>query len=218
MNAGKRALFVSVLLFLLWGTVVGAPFRYFVDAVHGVVRALSDLLRTPAPVSTLITVALLLAITMVYLLLRSGKAAEYTAIIAAVCAVIYHLYLSVTSRSIVGMSVPVLLGLIAAILFMLFQADRATLCLSDAYFYAIPVYLFYELVMSPVFTAAGIPGKLLSPFITVSPYGLASGFGNLFGVPMWLWGAVIFFVAILPVIYFSRGKGPARRELDEFRL
>jgi hypothetical protein len=217
-NGGKRALIVSILLFLLWGTFVCAPFRNFVRALRWLADSLTGILHVPSAGSALIVTVFFLVITSVYLFVRGGKAVEYAAILAGIVGVLFHLYLSVSDRIIAGMAVPVVIGLMAAMVFLLFQADAATLYLADAYFYAIPVYLFYELVMTPVFAAAGWRGNLLSPFITVDALGLATDIGDLFGIPAWIWGSFLFVLILLPIIYLSKGRAPARRDLRELKL
>jgi hypothetical protein len=217
-NGGKRALVVSILLFLLWGTFVCAPFRNYVRALRWLADALTGILHVPAAGSALIITVLFLGITAAYLFVRSGKAVENAAIIAAIVGVLFHLYQSVIDRMIAEMAVPVVIGLMASMLFLLFQANTATLYLADAYFYAIPVYLFYELVMTPVFAAAGLRGNLLAPFITVGQPGLATDIGDLFGIPAWGWGTFLFLMTLLPVIYLSKGRAPAKRDLRELKL
>ncbi len=218
MNGGKRALIVSILLFLLWGTFVCAPFRNFVRSLRWATDSLTGLLYVPAVGSALIVILFLLIITSIYLMVRGGKAVEYAAILAAIIGVLFHLYLSVISRTIADLAVPVVIGLMAAMIFMLFQADTATLYLADAFFYAIPVHLFYELVMTPVFAAAGWRGNLLSPFITVGESGLATDIGDLFGIPAWIWGSFLFVLTLLPILYLSKGRAPAKKDLRELKL
>ncbi|MBN1892686.1 MAG: hypothetical protein JW780_07885 [Clostridiales bacterium] len=211
MNGGKRALIVSILLFVLWGTFVCAPFRYFVRAIRWLLDILLGVFDMPVVPKAFLEVFLLAGIVLGYLFIRNGKAAEYMAIIAAVTGVLFHLYNCVIERNIVEMGIPVVIGLMVAILFMLFQAEQATLFLADAYFYAIQVSLFYGLVMTPVFTAAGWRYTLLSPFIPVEQAGPATDIGNLFGVPAWLWGIVIFVLTTLPIIYLSAGHVSKRK-------
>jgi hypothetical protein len=218
LNGGKRALIVSILLFLLWGTFICAPFRNFVRAIRWLADQSVGFFHAPAAVQALLVTLIFLGIATVYLLIRYTKTAEYSAVFASAAGVVFHLGLSVVNRTIAGMAIPVVIGLAAAVIFMLFQADQATLFLGDAYFYALPVYLFYELVMIPVFLATGLRGNLLSPFITVNSYGLATDIGNLFGIPAWVWGTFLFVLTLLPVLYLSKGRAPKKRDYLELSL
>ena len=218
MNEGKRASIVSVLLFVLWGTLICAPFRNFVRSIRWLSDRSADFLHASAPVRALLVTAFLLVVIIAYLFIRQNKAAEYTAVFAGCVGVIFHLALSVLNRTIAGMAIPIVIGLMAGMIFKLFQMDNATRYLSDAYFYAIPVNLFYEWVMIPVFSAFGLRGNLLSPFITVEARGLSTEIGKAFGIPEWVWGLFIFILTLLPVIYLSKGRAPSKRDYFELRL
>ncbi len=218
MSGGKRAVIVSILLFLLWGTFIAAPFRNFVRALRFVADSLTGLLRFPTTGGAFLIAILFLLITAAYLFIREDKAVELTVIIAAIIGVLFHLYRSVAGRTIAEMAVPVAIGLMAAMIFMLFQMQTAIKFLADAYFYALPVSLFYELVMTPVFAAAGLQKDLLSPFITVEERGLATDIGALFGLPAWIWGIFLFVLILLPIIYLSKGRAPAGKDLRELKL
>lgn len=211
MNGGKRALIVSILLFVLWGTYICVPFRYFVRAIRRLSERLLGVFDMPVVPKAFFEVFLLTGIVIGYLFIRSGKAAEFMAVVAALTGVFFHLYNCIINRTIVEMGIPVVIGLMAAILFMLFRAEQAALFLGDAFFYAIPVSLFYGLVMTPVFTAAGWRYTLLSPFIAVEPTGPATDIGNLFGAPSWVWGIVLFVLMTLPIVYLSAGRVSKRK-------
>ncbi len=218
MDGGKRALIVSILLFLLWGTFICAPFRNFVRALRWLADQSVGIFHAPTAIHALLVILIFSGVTTAYLFIRYTKAAEYAAVFAAVVGVVFHLSLSIVSRTVIDLAIPVVIGLMAAVLFMLFQADRATLFLGDAFFYSLPIYLFYELVLTPVFSTAGLQGNLLSPFITVNAQGFMTDIGDLFGIPAWVWGLFLFALVLMPVIYLSKGRAPTKRDYLEMRL
>jgi len=218
LNGGKRALIVSILLFLLWGTVLSAPFRFFVGALRGPADLLTGLFPFSPGVTAIMLTVLFLGIHLLYLWMRNGVISEIIAPFPAAYAVIYHLYMCVVNRTIENDAVWVVLGLAVAVLLILFRADKASRILADAYFYSIPVYLFYEWVMTPVFIAAGLRGDLLSPFIRVGSGGLATDVGDFLGLPSWVWGSFVFVLTLLPILYLSKGRASEYRDSYEFKL
>lgn len=206
MNSGSRGLIISILLFVLWGTVITGPFRYLAYAFRSLSLMLCNVAHIPTIVSAFLVAFALACVTVVFLLLSAKKSAEYMAGVGAILSVLYYLYTCIVSNSFDALSFPVALGLAAALLFMMLRAEGASLWLGDAYFYSIPVLLFYELVMTPLFSAAKISGKLLSPFITVSDTGLSTQIGDLAGLPMLVWGIFLFTLTLLPIIFFSKGR------------
>jgi hypothetical protein len=167
---------------------------------------LCSLAHIPMVVSAFIVTFALACVAVVFLLLSSKKSAQYMAGIGAILSVLYYLYTCIVSRSFNSLSFPVALGLAAALLFMMLRAEGASLWLGDAYFYSIPVLLFYELVMTPLFSAVKISGNLLSPFIIVRDTGLSTRIGDLAGLPVLVWGVFLFTLTLLPVIFFSKGR------------
>jgi len=206
LNSGSRGLIVSILLFVLWGTVITGPFRYLAYAFRSVFLMLCSLAHIPQVFSAFLVTLALALVAVIFLLLSSKKSAEYMAGIGAILSVLYYLYTCIVSRSFDSLSFPVALGLAAALLFMMLRAESASLWLGDAYFYSIPVLLFYELVLTPLFSALKISGTLLSPFITVPDAGLSTRIGNLAGLPVLVWGVFLFTITLLPVIFFSKGR------------
>lgn len=206
MNSGSRGLIVSILLFVLWGTLVTGPFRYLAYAFRSVFLMLCRFAHLPQVLSAFLVTLALAIVAVIFLLLSSKKSAEYMAGIGAILSVLYYLYTCIISRSFNSLSFPVALGLAAALLFMMIRSEGGSLWLGDAYFYSIPVLLFYELVLTPLFSALKISGTLLSPFITVSGTGLSTRIGNLAGVPVLIWGVFLFTLTLLPVIFFSKGR------------
>lgn len=197
---------MSILLFVLWGTVITGPFRYLAYAFRSVILAICVAAHIPTVVSGFIVTLALACVVVAFLLLSSRKSAEYMAGIGAILSVLYYFYTCIISRSFNSLSFPIALGLAAALLFMMLRAESASLWLGDAYFYSIPVLLFYELVLTPLFGMAKISDKLLSPFITVPHSGLSTRIGDLAGLPALVWGVFLFTVTLLPIIFFSKGR------------
>ena len=186
MKSGLRGLIVSILLFVLWGTVIAGPFRYLAYAFKSLVSGAFATIGIKGTASGFLMPVILVIITVIYLLISARKSAEYMAGL--------------------GAAIPVALGLAVALIFILMHFEKGNLWLGDAYFYAIPVMLFYELVMVPLYRILNVKGNPLNPFIQVPTKGMISDIGDLLGIPMIVWGVFVFILLLLPILYFSKER------------
>lgn len=206
MKSGLRGLIVSILLFVLWGTVIAGPFRYLAYAFKNMLGVAFASVGIKGTVVGFLMPIFLVLILIIYLLISARKPAEYMAGLGAVISILYYLFICFNNRSFDGLAFPVALGLAVALIFILMHFEKGNLWLGDAYFYAIPVLLFYELVMLPLYEILKIKGNPLSPFIQVPTNGIISDLGNLLGIPMIVWGLFIFILVLLPILYFSKER------------
>ncbi len=198
MKSGTRALTVSIVLLLLWGNILTGPFRYFAYAFRDLFIWIADSLHAP-------TVVLILC-TVVLLVLSSKKFARYMAGICALLSMLNYLLGCLRTKSFDTVSFTVTVGLALALLFLILQADKAGLWLADAYIFSIPVLLFFELVLTPLFVTVHASPNLLSALFTVPESGIATRIGNLFSVPMLIWSLFLFALMLIPVVYLSRNR------------
>jgi hypothetical protein len=198
LKSGTRALTVSIVLLLLWGNILTGPFRYFAYAFRDLFIWIADSLHAP-------TVVLILC-TVVLLVLSSKKFARYMAGICALLSMLNYLLGCLRTKSFDTVSFTVTVGLALALLFLILQADKAGLWLADAYIFSIPVLLFFELVLTPLFVTVHASPNLLSALFTVPESGIATRIGNLFSVPMLIWSLFLFALMLIPVVYLSRNR------------
>ncbi len=97
-------------------------------------------------------------------------------------------------------------GLAAALLFLLFQTEKPNRWLADAFIMSIPVMMFYELVLSPLFLQFQIKTDLLAPVISVPGTGIADRIGDFLTLPTPVWSIFIYAMAMVAVAFFSRGR------------
>ena len=206
MKSGTRALIVSIALFLLWGTLFTGPFRYFAYAFRDFFTWALDSMHTPAVMSGFL-ITLLLAVALIVLLVLSGrKFSQYMAGVCALLSMLYYLFTCLKSNSFDTVSFTVTFGLALALLFLIFQADKASLWLADAYILSIPVLLFFELVMTPLFVTVKASANLLSVLFIVPAESIATRIGNLFQVPMLIWSIFLFALVLFPALYLSKNR------------
>lgn len=206
MKSGLRGLIVSILLFVLWGTVIAGPFRYLAYAFKSLVSGAFATIGIKGTASGFLMPVILVIITVIYLLISARKSAEYMAGLGAAISIFYYLFICFKNRSFDGLAFPVALGLAVALIFILMHFEKGNLWLGDAYFYAIPVMLFYELVMVPLYRILNVKGNPLNPFIQVPTKGMISDIGDLLGIPMIMWGVFVFILLLLPILYFSKER------------
>lgn len=206
MKSGTRALTVSIVLLLLWANILTGPFRYFAYAFRDLFIWIADSLHAPAALSGFILAIVLILCTVVLLVLSSKKFARYMAGICALLSMLNYLLGCLRTKSFDTVSFTVTVGLALALLFLILQADKAGLWLADAYIFSIPVLLFFELVLTPLFVTVHASPNLLSALFTVPESGIATRIGNLFSVPMLIWSLFLFALMLIPVVYLSRNR------------
>lgn len=206
MNSGARALIVSFMLFLLWGTVLTGPFRYFAYAFRDLYTWVIDSLHTQTVLSGFVIILLIAVTLVVLLILGASQFSQYMAALCALLSMIYYLSICIKNDSFDLVSFTATFGLALALLFLIFQANKASLWLADAYVFSIPVLLFFELVMTPLLATIKASPNLLSFFFTAPAAGLAARIGNLFQVPMLIWTVFLFVLVLIPVLYLSKNR------------
>ena len=206
MKSGTRGLIVSIALFLLWGTIFTGPFRYFAFAFRDLYIWFSELVHMPTVISGFVITLLLIITIVVLLILSARKFAPYMAGVCALLSMCYYLLTCIKSGSFDFVSFTVTFGLALALLFLIFQASKASLWLADAYIFSIPVLLFFELVMTPVYLALKASPDAVSSLFIVPAESLATRIGNLFQVPLLIWSVFLFALMLLPVLYLSRSR------------
>jgi len=206
LKSGTRALTVSIVLLLLWGNILTGPFRYFAYAFRDLFIWIADSLHTPAAASGFIIAVVLILCAVVLLVLSSKKFARYMAGICALLSMLNYLLGCIRTKSFDTVSFTVTFGLALALFFLIIQADKAGLWLADAYIFSIPVLLFFELVLTPLFVTVHASPNLLAALFTVPETSIATRIGNLFSVPMLIWSLFLFVLMTIPVVYLSRNR------------
>lgn len=206
MKSGTRALIVSIALFLLWGTILTGPFRYFAYAFRDFYIWVLDSLHTPTVMSGFIITLLLVVTLITLLLLGAKKFSQYMAGICALLSMLYYLFTCLKSQSFDSVSFTVTFGLALALLFLIFQANKASLWLADAYIFSIPVLLFFELVMTPLFVTVKASPNLLSALFIVPLESIGTRIGNMFQIPMLIWSIFLFALTLFPTLYLSKSR------------
>jgi len=206
LKSGTRALIVSIAVFLLWGTVLTGPFRYFAYAFRDLYTWFIDAFHTPAVLSGFIIALLLILTAAVLLILSARKNAHYLAGICALLSMAYYVLKCLQNKSFDSVSFTVTAGLALALLFLILQADKACLWLADAYIFSIPVLMFFELVLTPLFVTVHASPDLLSVLFTVPAESIATRIGSLLQVPLLIWSIFLFALMLIPVIYLSKNR------------
>ena len=109
-------------------------------------------------------------------------------------------------RPVDTVSFTVTFGLALALLFLIFQANKASLWLADAYIFSIPVLLFFELVLTPLFVTIKASPNLVSALFLVPAESIGTRIGNLFQVPMLIWSIFLYALTLFPTLYLSKSR------------
>jgi glucan phosphoethanolaminetransferase (alkaline phosphatase superfamily) len=206
LKGGSRALILSLVLFLTWGTILSAPFRFFALAFRNAAEKGLDSLSIPTALSGWLIAVILAMVTIGLLFLSSKPVACHIGGICALISISYYVYTCIRTKSIDPNMITVTAGLAAALLFLLFQTEKPNRWLGDAYILSIPVMMFFELVLSPLFSQFQIEADLLAPVISVPESGIADRIGDFLTLPTPVWTLFIYAMAMVAIAFFSRGR------------
>ena len=213
MRSDIRALIVSILLFLLWGTVITYPFRIVSDITCQATEAVVGKIPLPAIAFAVLVLLIIMGITCVLLFLGKMEVSDHIALVLSITGTIVYTVRIFTTRSFSVAAVAMAILLAGTILLVIMRKTEWTRYIADAFIMALPVRMCYECIMNPLYRLLKTDLYLLSPFITVPQTSIFSKVGNLLGVNLLLWSGFFFIVSILPVIYLSGGRkeGKIRR-------
>ncbi len=213
MRSDIRALIVSILLFLLWGTVITYPFRIVSDITCQATEAVVGKIPLPAIAFAVLVLLIIMGITCVLLFLGKMEVSDHIALVLSITGTIVYTVRIFTTRSFSVAAVAMAILLAGTILLVIMRKTEWTRYIADAFIMALPVRMCYECIMNPLYRLLKTDLYLLSPFITVPQTSIFSKVGNLLGVNLLLWSGSFFIVSILPVIYLSGGRkeGKIRR-------
>ena len=213
MRSDIRALIVSILLFLLWGTVLTYPFRIISDITCQATEAVVGKIPLPAIAFAVLVLLIIMGITCVMLFLGKMEVSDHIALVLSITGTIVYTVRIFTTRSFSVAAVFMAILLSGTIVLVLMRKTEWTRYIADAFIMALPVRMCYECIMNPLYRLLKTDLYLLSPFITVPQTSIFSKVGNLLGVKLLLWSGFFFIVSLLPVIYLTGGRkeGKIRR-------
>ena len=206
MRSDIRALIVSILLFLLWGTVLTYPFRIDSDLICESTEAIVGKLGLPAIAFAVIVLFIVMGITCVALYLGRMEISDGVALAMALISSIAYSVRVITSRSFSIEAVFVAIVLAGTMVLVLARKTEWNRYIADAFILALPVRMVYECIMNPLYRLLKKDLYLLSPFITVPQTSIFSKVGNLLHVDLLVWSGFFFVLTLLPVIYLSGGR------------
>ena len=206
MRSDLRALIVSILLFLLWGTVLTYPFRIVSDITCQATEAVVGKMGLPAIAFAVLVLIIIMGITCAMLFLGRMESSDAIAMALSLMACIVYCVRVFTSKSFSIESVFVAVVLAGTIVLVLANKTEWTRFVADAFIMALPVCMCYECIMNPLYRLLKKDLYMLSPFITVPQTSVFSKVGNLLGVDLLVWSGFFFIVSFLPVIYLAGGR------------
>lgn len=206
MRSDIRALIVSILLFLLWGTVLTYPFRIDSDLICESTEAIVGKLGLPAIAFAVIVLFIVMGITCIALYLGRMEISDGVALVMALIGSIAYSVRVFTSRSFSVEAVFIAIVLAGAMVLVLARKTEWNRYIADAFILALPVRMVYECIMNPLYRLLKKDLYLLSPFITVPQTSIFSKVGNLLHVDLLVWSGFFFVLTLLPVIYLSGGR------------
>ena len=206
MKSGLRGLLVALLLFFLWGTEITGPFRFFAYALENTFLWVFKAMGIYPVFQGFIVPLLMVTVLVLLLRLCTKKYASYTAGICALLSLVYYLITYWQTKEFNTVSFAVVIGLALALLFLLFQTERPGLWLCDAYLYAIPVLLFFDLLFFPLVRNFPAAFQWSQRVFSIANVELSSKIHDILGLPSLLWSAFLFIVITIPVVFYSKDR------------
>lgn len=210
MRSDVRALIVSILMFLLWGTVLTYPFRAVSNLICDNTEAIVGKISMPAIASAVLMLIIVMGLTCIGLLAGRMEISDYLALAFSLIGSILYCVSVVKTKQYSVNSVFVALVLVVSVVLVLSRKTEWIRWIADAYIMALPVTMCYESVLNPLYQLLKMDIYKFSPFIVVPQSGIFSKVGNLLGIPLVAWGTFFFILTLLPVIYLSGGRKEGR--------
>lgn len=213
MRSDIRALIVSIVLFGLWGTVLTFPFRLVSDLVTKTSEAIVGKLSLPAIAFAVFVLIIVMGISCLALFLGKKEISEYYAMVFSILACVIYCIDIIQTRSFSINALFVALTVGGTMILVLFHKTEWTRFIADCFVFALPVEMFYECVMNPLYRLIKADIYALKPFIVVPQNSVFSDVGDLLHIPLVVWGGFFFILTLLPVMYLAGGRkeGKIRR-------
>ena len=215
MRSDIRALIVSILMFLLWGTVLTYPFRIVSDLICQGTDAIAGKISWPAIAFAVFCLIVVMGITALALLAGRMEISETLILVLSLLSAIVYCYRVVDTRTFSIEAVFVAIVLAGSLILVILRKTEIARYVADAYIMALPVRMAYECIMNPLYRLLKTDLYLLSPFMTVPSTGIFSKAGNLLGVPLLVWSSFFFILSLLPIIYLAGGRKEGRLKNDD---
>ncbi len=210
MRSDIRALIVSIVLFGLWGTVITSPFRLVSNLIIETSEAIVGKLSLPAIAFAVIVLIVIMGITCLLLLLGKSETSDYSALVFSIASCVIYIVHVVKEKNYSIDAIFVTLVVAGTMTLVIFRKSEWTRYISDFYIFSLPVCMFYECVMNPLYRLIKADIYALKPFIVVPQTSIFSNVGNLLGLPLLVWSAFFFILSLLPVMYLSGGRKEGR--------
>lgn len=208
MRSEERAGLISVILLILWGTLLTEPFHLFTGYLYSTLTSVEGVvnIKQGTPLFGFITSVVLALICIVLLLISKTNVAEYIPCVVFCLSGVKLFTKIISSRTfIVKDAVVVVIALSVIAILHAASLKKVLLWFADFVILSIPVYLFTGLVTKPVGALGKVVGKIF--YINrIQEENIAACFKGLFGLPTLLWGVVLFILLILPIIYYTLSK------------
>ena len=206
MRSDFRALIVSIVLFGLWGTVITYPFRLVSDLFLKTSQAVVGKIPLPAIACAVFILILIMGVTCILLWLGKREISDYSSLIFSITSCVIYIVQVIKTRDFSIEAAFVTLIVAGTMILVVFRKTEVTRYISDAFICALPVCMFYECVMNPLYRLIKADIYRLKPFIVVPQTSIFSGVGNLLHIPLLVWGSFFFIITLLPVMYFAGGR------------
>lgn len=206
MKSQTRAWIMTVLILLIWSTLVATPFKYFADMLADGAGWLLGKTGLSGAIITLLTYFLLGGLTCLFLVLGRRKYRLYLAGFFVLAVLVHHLIYCLRTNQLYDISLPIVLALALALVFLLIKNKTPGLWLSDAFIVALPVWLLFESLLILVYSLLKWPAGRWQPFLVVSGQPGILLLDELLGLPWQVWVVVPCVFAFLPLVFLARNR------------
>lgn len=206
MKSQTRGLIVFIILFVFFSTPFMAPFSYFSGLISTFAGMIIGLLPLSASWSVALQFVFMALVLTALLLIGRNRQSYFIAAICALVEMVHHLVICVVTKSLYPVSLPIAVGLALALLFLLLPSHRPAFYLSDAFILSIPVAMIYNGVLGPLYGLFHLPARIFSPLFILPEQTLINRLDGHLGLPMLAYAPIIFLLALLPMILWTRGR------------
>jgi hypothetical protein len=206
MKSESRGWLVGIIILLTWRMTYTSPFSYFADMIVDGIKTLVEFLRVPPQPAVLLLYFMVSAITCGLLFLGRKQFRLYLAGFFVLAVLAHHLVICIRQEKLFDVSLPIVIVLALALVFLLIRNKTPGLFLADAFIMALPVWLIYDGLLVLLFSLFKWSSNRWSPLFVLPDNPQIHQLDGLLHMPWQIWTVFPVVLAVAPIIILSKNR------------
>ena len=206
MKSQTRAWIMFGVIIFVWGMIGASPFVYFAEMLTGMFNWLLGKTGWSGQLQLLLVYIVIAGIASLLLVLGRKKFRLYLAGFFSLAILVHHLIRCLKTNQLYDISLPIVIVLALALVFLLIKSRKPGLWLADAFIMSLPVWLIYNGLMVLIFSLFDWGTDRWQPFFRGTASVGVKLLDGLLGMPWQLWVIIPTVLAVLPVVFLAKNR------------